>query len=86
MWYSRVVCVVIILSCPTVHGLETVPMRDTSGQQMVPVLKQPPKWESRLILPTSAFPNRGKEYTVSGVVLYEVTVLLLAWWCSQLGC
>ena len=45
-------------------------MRDTSGPQMVPVLKQPPKWESRLILPTSPFPNRGKEYTVSGVVLY----------------
>lgn len=43
-------------------------MRDTSGPQMVSVLKQPPKWESRLILPTTSFPNRGKEYTVSEIV------------------
>ena len=39
--------------------------RDIKGRQMAPPLIQPPKWENRLILPKTHWPESYNAYTVS---------------------
>ncbi|XP_013399263.1 uncharacterized protein LOC106165560 [Lingula anatina] len=46
-----------------IHGLDTVPLRDLSGEKMAPPAKYGPKWEKELILPTEPYPNKHCETT-----------------------